>query len=197
MIKIKVGQTKQQKEKTAKDDKYYYLHQHKKPIAISAEEMETMGGAEVKTLAELLEKDNQRRAKQRIANSKSNKKRYANQKEIQAMAKELEKYKNILSQEEARAEAERKNEEDSDKNSEEDSEEDNEVFDILLSDKDIDPLNRMLCNITGTTDADINSDFYIEFITQNKLNHINHYSDVNSQLKQIRKILARLKSITN
>jgi hypothetical protein len=185
-MKSKAGQIPQ-KEKTATDDKYYYMHQRKKPTIVSAEELAKMGGGEVKTLGELIEKDNERRAKQRIANSKSNKKRYASFKELQAMEQELNKYKNIMSQEEARAEAEKRAE----------MEERGAGFDLIIGDHELDPLNHILYNITGTAEEDENLDFFNRFLKKNKLKRISYYEDEESQRRQLHKIIARLNLIMN
>lgn len=86
------------------------MHQRKMPMITSAEEVNwhvwrKWTAERLKHQAnsyKKIEKDNEKREKQRIANSKSNKERYANQKELRAKAQELDKYKHTLSQEEAR-----------------------------------------------------------------------------------------------
>jgi hypothetical protein len=185
-MKSQAGTSKTKKPEQPKD-KYYYMHQHKKPIVVSAEELQTMGGGEIKTLSELIEKDNERRAKQRIANSKSNKKRYASFKELQAMEQELNKYKNILSQEEARAEAERKAE----------KEDRGGNFDLLIEDHELQPLNDILYYITGTTDEAENFEFFNRFLKKSKLKKISYYEDEEDQRRQLSKIINKLQIISN
>jgi len=186
MMKSQAGTSKTKKPEQPKD-KYYYMHQHKKPIVVSAEELQTMGGGEIKTLGELIEKDNERRAKQRIANSKSNKKRYASFKELQAIKAENDKLKNILSQEEARAEAERKAE----------KEDRGGNFDLLIEDHELQPLNDILYYITGTTDEAENFEFFNRFLKKSKLKKISYYEDEEDQRRQLRKIIDKLQIISN
>lgn len=191
-MKSKVVQKPKKEEIPEKVDKYYYMHQRKKPIVVDVEELEQMGGGELKTLNELIEKDNDRREKQRIANRKSNKKRYASFKELQANLKEMqaikaenEKLKNIMSQEEARAEAERKAEYESETESD-------SGFELLLKDKDLEPLNRLLCYITGSTSSTRNGDFLKNFMEENKLKSIDEYEDEYDQRRQLQKIIDKL-----
>lgn len=180
--KAKQASKRPEQQKTAPKDKYYYMHQHKKPIVVSGDELQAMGGGEIKTLGELIEKDNERRAKQRIANSKSNKKRYASFKELQAIKAENYKLKNILSQDEARAEAEKRAE----------KEDRGKGFELLLEDHDIYPLNKLLCYITGTDDDDENGEYLARFMKKNKLKNIDDYEDYEDQQRQIQKIINQL-----
>jgi len=183
MMKSKAGQ-RPQKEKTATDDKYYMIHQ-RKPIIISAEEVERIkrqGGGKLTTFEELIAKDEDRRERHRIANRKNAKKRYANNKELQEAKKEVEIYKNILSQEEARAEAEKRAE----------KEERGKGFELLLEDHDIDPLNRLLCYITGTDDEDENGEYLARFMKKNNLKNIDYYEEYEDQQRQIQKIINKL-----
>jgi hypothetical protein len=181
MMKSQAGTNKTKKPEHPKD-KYYYMHQHKKPIVISGEELQTMGGGEIKTLGELIEKDNERRAKQRIANSKSNKKRYASFKELQAIKAENDKLKNIMSADEARAEAEKRAE----------MEERGAGFDLLIDDSELQPLNELICYITGTNTEDENFDFFNNFLKKNRLKRISYYEDESDQRRQLNKIINKL-----
>jgi hypothetical protein len=185
-MKSKAGTSKTKKPEQPKD-KYYYMHQHKKPIVVSAEELQTMGGGEIKTLGELIDKDNERRAKQRIANSKSNKKRYASFKELQAMEQELNKLKNQMSADEARAEAEKRAE----------MEERGEGFDLLIEDHELQPLNEIICYITGSDIEAENLDFFNRFLKKSKLKKISYYEDEEDQRRQLRRIIDKLQIISN
>lgn len=166
------------------NDKYYMIHQ-RKPIIISAEEVERLkrqGGGKLTTFEELIAKDEDRRERHRIANRKNAKKRYANNKEMQEMAREVEKYKNILSQEEARAEAERRAEES-----------DEEGFDILLNEEELKPLCDILKCITQSNNPRICEKYLSRFIKKNKLKNICDYEDVEHQFQQMNTIINKLK----
>lgn len=79
-----------------KKNNYDYLHQ-RKPSTVDNFEIQAMTGGEAKaTLSGLIMDQQIKRAKQRIANSKSNKKRYASNKELQAIKDENEKLKKEL-----------------------------------------------------------------------------------------------------
>jgi hypothetical protein len=79
-----------------KKTNYDYLHQ-RKPPTVDNFEIQAMTGGEAKaTLSGLIMEQQIKRAKQRIANSKSNKKRYASNKELQAIKDENERLKKEL-----------------------------------------------------------------------------------------------------
>jgi len=154
------------------------------PAELTADDVDNLSNDYVRQLLKnLLNRDAMRRKKNYEAVLKCNRKRYANSKEVQEAKKEVEIYKNILSQEEARAEAERMAEAKADRGG---------GFELLIEDEDIEPLNRILCHITGTRDDDENCEFLERFIKKNKLKKIDYYEDVEGQRRQIGKIINKL-----
>jgi hypothetical protein len=165
-------QAKPQKATTAKAN----------PAELTADDVDNLSNDHVRQLLKsLLNRDAMRRKKNYEAVLKCNRKRYANSREVQEAKKEVEIYKNILSQEEARAEAERM------------AEEEGGGFELCIEDRDLKPLNDILQYITQSNNLKVNSRYLEKFIKKNNLKNIDYYEDVDGQRRQIDKIINKLK----
>jgi hypothetical protein len=152
------------------------------PAELTADDVDNLSNDYIRQLLKsFINRDIIRKKKNYEAVLKCNRKRYANNNEVQAAKKEVEKYKNILSQEEARAEAERM------------AEEEGGGFEILIEDRDLKPLNDILQYITQSNNLKVNSRYLEKFIKKNNLKNIDYYEDVEDQRHQIDKIINKLK----
>lgn len=154
------------------------------PAELAADDVDNLSNDYIRQLLKsFINRDIVRKKKNYEAVLKCNRKRYANNNEVQAAKKEVEIYKNILSQEEARAEAERM------------AEEEGGGFEILIEDRDRKPLNDILQYITQSNNLKVNRKYLEKFIEKNNLRNIEYYEDVEDQRHQIDKIINKLKSV--